>query len=579
MSTLSVPPHLRPYVAEQDPSLYCAIDHASWRFIMKLSQAFFAQHAHSKYLDGLRETGISTERIPLISEMDQKLQKFGWHAVPVIGFIPPAVFMEFLSLGMLPIACEMRKLENLSYTPAPDIVHEAAGHAPIIADPKYAEYLHRYGELARKVIFSNRDIDVYEAVLNLSEIKESPDSTPAQIDQAQERLDAAIAANEYVSEATYLGRMGWWTIEYGLVGDPEKPQIFGAGLLSSIGESFHCLDEKVKKIPITLDAINMSYDITRPQPQLFLTPDFETLGRVLEEFAATLAYRKGGVEGLAKARIAGTVTTIQLESGVQVSGILEEFLMDSCGAPSYIRLKGPVQMAHQDQEIVGQGPSRHPHGFSSPLGVVSGLGGKTVADLTQEDWARLGFAADRASTLCFDSGITLTGRLTSIEAPKGKNLVVTFDDCWVRKGDRVLFQPDWGPFDLIGGQKIVSVFGGAADQAKYIEATQGWGQKPRPMKSNLTEKNKDLNALYAQVRAWREGESDVSRIQSELSKIHQILEARFPEDWLLRYELLELEKKHQLNAPWVPQIHSRLKEISCLSEDRAEMIARGLAVL
>src|SRR5688572_12007684 len=89
-----VPEYLRPYVVAQDPSLYTAIDHASWRFILKISQAFFAKHAHEKYLSGLRETGISTERIPLISEMDEALKKFGWRAVAVSGFIPPAVFME-----------------------------------------------------------------------------------------------------------------------------------------------------------------------------------------------------------------------------------------------------------------------------------------------------------------------------------------------------------------------------------------------------------------------------------------------------------------------------------------------------
>src|ERR1700749_4787397 len=120
-----IPDYLRPHVVEQDPSLYTPIDHASWRFILKLSQSFFKKHAHRKYLDGLRETGISTERIPLISEMSEKLGEFGWQAVAVSGFIPPGVFMEFLALGILPIACDMRKIENLAYTPAPDIVHEA----------------------------------------------------------------------------------------------------------------------------------------------------------------------------------------------------------------------------------------------------------------------------------------------------------------------------------------------------------------------------------------------------------------------------------------------------------------------
>ena len=202
-----VPEHLKPFIARQDPTLYTPIDHAGWRFILRTSQAFFAKHAHKKYLDGLKETGISTERIPLIEEMDLCLQKFGWRAVAVSGFIPPAVFLEFQSLGILPIACEMRRLEHLAYTPAPDIVHEAAGHAPIIADPEYAAYLHAYGEISRKAIFSKKDIELYEAIRDLSDIKEDPKSTPTQIQTAQVQLEKTVASIHYISEATCLARI------------------------------------------------------------------------------------------------------------------------------------------------------------------------------------------------------------------------------------------------------------------------------------------------------------------------------------------------------------------------------------
>src|SRR3989344_4668408 len=96
--TDTIPEYLRPYIAQQDPALYTAMDHAGWRFILKISRTFFAEHAHKMYLDGLERTGISLERIPLIEEMDAKLRQFKWRAVPVCGFIPSSVFMEFLSL-------------------------------------------------------------------------------------------------------------------------------------------------------------------------------------------------------------------------------------------------------------------------------------------------------------------------------------------------------------------------------------------------------------------------------------------------------------------------------------------------
>jgi phenylalanine-4-hydroxylase len=93
-----VPEYLRPFIAKQDASLYTPIDHASWRFILNISQSFFSKNAHSKYLAGLEETGISTERIPLIEEMDAKLKRFGWRAVAVSGFIPPTVSKRIKSL-------------------------------------------------------------------------------------------------------------------------------------------------------------------------------------------------------------------------------------------------------------------------------------------------------------------------------------------------------------------------------------------------------------------------------------------------------------------------------------------------
>jgi phenylalanine-4-hydroxylase len=129
-----IPGYLAPYIARQEYDKYTPIDHASWRYILRVAGAFFGEHAHSTYLQGLEQTGISTDRIPRLEEMNACLGRFGWQAVAVSGFIPPQVFMEFQSLGIMPIACDMRKLANISYTPAPDIVHEAAGHAPMVAD-------------------------------------------------------------------------------------------------------------------------------------------------------------------------------------------------------------------------------------------------------------------------------------------------------------------------------------------------------------------------------------------------------------------------------------------------------------
>ena len=107
-----------------------------------------------KCINGIDMVGINKERIPKVDDMDEKLDRFGWGAVSVKGFIPPIIFMEFLSRKILPIAVDIRTSKNITYTPAPDIIHEAAGHAPIITDNDYADYLCAYGQIAQKAIES-----------------------------------------------------------------------------------------------------------------------------------------------------------------------------------------------------------------------------------------------------------------------------------------------------------------------------------------------------------------------------------------------------------------------------------------
>ena len=85
-----------------------------------------------------------------------------------------------------------------------------------------------------------------------------------------------------------------------LIGALEHPKIYGAGLLSSIGESKWCMGDQVKKIPYSIDAAKVEFDITKPQPQLFVTPDFAHLSLVLEEYANSMALRKGGLKGVQK---------------------------------------------------------------------------------------------------------------------------------------------------------------------------------------------------------------------------------------------------------------------------------------
>tara|TARA_B100002052_G_C15811623_1_gene566135 strand:- start:65 stop:1276 length:1212 start_codon:yes stop_codon:yes gene_type:complete len=292
MNLENIPNHLKQYIVDQNYGRYTIIDHKVWSFIMDISIPFFKKYAHHSYYDGLKKTGISFDRIPSISYMNEKLSNFGWGAVAVRGFIPPWAFMEFQALAVLPIACDMRSSKHLTYTPAPDIVHESAGHSPIIINEEYSHYLKEYGRIASKAVFSNEDQKIYHAIRKLSDIKENSSATLHDIEEAEKQLIIAKNNQKETSEATLLSRLHWWTVEYGLVGSLSDPKIYGAGLLSSVGESQNCLSSNIKKIPLSIDCINFNYDITEQQPQLFVAKNFNQLTDVLHEFEKTMEFYK-----------------------------------------------------------------------------------------------------------------------------------------------------------------------------------------------------------------------------------------------------------------------------------------------
>ena len=146
----------------------------------------------------------------------------------------------------MPIARDMRTLQNVVYTSAPDIVHEAAGHAPFVARKDYRFFLEKYAVVATRAFFSQEDMELYEAIRKVSDMKENQDYTAADIKQAELELYECQNSIKWISEANKLSRFYWWTAEYGLVGSVKDYQIYGAGLLSSIFESFSCFDEKPK---------------------------------------------------------------------------------------------------------------------------------------------------------------------------------------------------------------------------------------------------------------------------------------------------------------------------------------------
>ncbi len=573
-----LPKHLQRYVVDQDYSRYTPIDQAVWRHIMRQLKSFLSTHAHPCYVDGLKKTGIEVDRIPSIEHMSLRLSTFGWRAVPVSGFIPPAAFMELQSLGVLPIASDMRTLEHLLYTPAPDIVHEAAGHAPILVDPAFAEYLKSYASVARKAIISNEDMNQYESIRILSDIKEDPGSTARQIRQAEERLETLNKSISHISEAALLGRMNWWTAEYGLIGNLKAPKIFGAGLLSSIGEARACLDESVKKIPLSIECLDYSYDITEQQPQLFVVESFSRLEGVLKELSEMMAFKVGGPAAVQKVLQSKTVNTVELDSGLQISGVLKSVhtLGDEV---SYLGFSGPTLIALNNQALIGQGVDHHRQGFGTPIGRVAveckslGLLASTPQDLgalSEVELQRLGIKVGLDVTLKYETGPVVTGKIKSVQTIAGRMKILTLAQAKAVFKDQLLFEPSWGEFDIAVGTQIVSAYGGPADRSAYGE-TEDFSRKLVPRRvfpDDVMAKHK----IYEDVRILLGLEQPPTNIDERFFSLIDRSSVAAPSDWLIQVELLEAAEKLKASSEVVEKIESTLKKLGAIQNETGRHI-------
>ena len=115
----------------------------------------------------------------------------------------------------------------------------------------------------------------------LSILKENPNSTTEDINNATIKVEEMQKNVGELSEMAKIRNLHWWSVEYGLIGDIDNPKIYGAGLLSSIEESKECLSQSIKKIPYSIEAAETNFDITSAQPYLFVTPTFSHLSYVV----------------------------------------------------------------------------------------------------------------------------------------------------------------------------------------------------------------------------------------------------------------------------------------------------------
>jgi len=538
--TRKLPKHLHKFVVNQPYNEYTPQNQAVWRYVMRMNIDYLSRVAHESYVKGLEATGISVDEIPRMDGMNRILKEIGWAAVSVDGFIPPNAFMEFQAYNVLVIASDMRTINHIAYTPAPDIIHEAAGHAPIIANPEYAEYLRRFGEIGSKAISSAKDYEMYEAIRLLSILKENPNSPEKEIIAAQKQVEYLQENMGELSEMAKIRNLHWWTVEYGLIGTVDAPKIYGAGLLSSIGESDWCMQDAVEKRPYSIAAATLNFDITKPQPQLFVTPDFAYLSLVLEEFANTMALRTGGLNGVQKVINSKNLGTIELSTGVQISGIFTNVIKHKDNQVAYFQTSGPTALASRDKELIGHGVSHHKNGFGSPIGKLKGIN-LQIEDMSPRDLRAYGIYEGEFIKLEFESGVKIEGKaITGTRDLRGKILLISFTDCTVTFQDQILFEPSLGIYDMAIGKEVVSAYSGAADHSSFEDLSKVSETKTK--KITYTAKEEKLYALYAQVRAIRAD----SPIQSKaLKNIFNTLINEYPSDWLLPLEIYELSVENK----------------------------------
>ncbi|MEP7149100.1 MAG: phenylalanine 4-monooxygenase [Acidobacteriota bacterium] len=212
-----------------------------WRHVAARLEELHQKHASPFYLRAKRDLGISNDRIPQLSEMSRKLKELtNFRLAPIEGLVDTRAFLSWLSWRTMLSTQYIRHHSRPEYTPEPDIVHEAIGHIPMFTNPNFADYSQFIGHGAR------------------------------------------IATDKQIEE---LGRLYWFTVEFGLVEHEGDIKAYGAGLLSSFGELEHAFSDKVERRPFDLEqVINTGYEYSEMQPILYVIPSYAELKEVTRNY-------------------------------------------------------------------------------------------------------------------------------------------------------------------------------------------------------------------------------------------------------------------------------------------------------
>jgi phenylalanine-4-hydroxylase len=224
------------FLVPQEPGRYTAADHATWRTLFDRQTELLRGRVVPEYYAGLEALGITDAGIPDFAEMNEVLARAtGWRVVAVPGLVPDAVFFAHLAARRFPAGYWIRSSDQLDYIEVPDVFHDVFGHVPLLMQPRYADYIAAYG-----------------------------------------RAGLAYAGQPALAN---LARLYWYTVEFGLMTTGEGLRIFGAGILSSAGESVYAL-ESPRPLRVAFDyerVLRTRYEIDHYQEIYFVLSGYDDL--------------------------------------------------------------------------------------------------------------------------------------------------------------------------------------------------------------------------------------------------------------------------------------------------------------
>ena len=234
-----------PFLVQQDWNAYTPEQHATWAELVSRRMPQLRQHACREYLDGFEQIGLQEDSLPNLTEISRRLgPRTGWQSTPVSGFLPADAFFEMLSARLFPTTTWLRSRDSMEYTPEPDIFHDVFGHVPMHAHPVFADFLQHYGKVC------------------------------------------AALKNE--DDLERMGRLFWFTVEFGVIRQGGEIKVYGSGLISSHGECTNVVEPESGNGPEIRDfnleqVLDQEFSTGEMQKVLYAVDSFDQIYEATQE--------------------------------------------------------------------------------------------------------------------------------------------------------------------------------------------------------------------------------------------------------------------------------------------------------